>query len=126
MMGKLPASLPIGMILALVLVAPGCRKAVPPRPPVEGAPLPALEVKKAGVWLYTYVDAEGTFTTTDKLDDIPEASRRLVRVVDPAQAAGDRRDTNDVYVVDASELAKADKVTARVMSRQAFETSALL
>jgi glutaredoxin len=49
----------------------------------------------------------------------------LVRVVDPAKATNDRLDTTRVYAVDLGELLGAGKVTARVLSREAFETGAL-
>jgi glutaredoxin len=87
--------------------------------------LPKLEVSKESPVLYTYVEAKGTFATTDKAEDIPQDARRLVRVVDPVKATNDRQDTTRVYVVDLGELLHAGKVTARVLSREAFETGAL-
>jgi glutaredoxin len=84
-----------------------------------------LEVTKDSPLLYTYVEPKGTFATTDKADDIPQNSRRLVRVVDPSKAATNPRDSTKVYAVDLGELLGVGKAQARVLSREAFETGAL-
>ena len=104
----------------------GCKKSAPPMP-VRSAQdeLPKLEVSKDSPVLYTYVDAKGTFTTTDKAEDVPQNARRLVRVVDPSKATGDKQDATRVYVVDLGDLLNAGKAAARVLSREAFETGAL-
>jgi len=119
---KLPA---FCIAAALLALAPGCKKSAPAVPPPEEAKLPPLEVKKDGSWLFTYVDDKAQFTTVDKLDDVPAGARRLLRVVDPTKEVKDRRDTTNVYVIDGDELARAGKVTAKILSRQAFETGAL-
>jgi glutaredoxin 3 len=118
----------VSRLTLLVLVGGlclGCKKSVPPMP-VRTAQdkLPKLEVSKDRPLLYTYVESNGTFVTTDKADDVPANARRLVRVVDPAKTT-DRRDATRVYVVDLGEMLGAGKATARVMSREAFETGAL-
>jgi glutaredoxin len=113
------------MGLLLLALAVGCKKPTPATPPPEEAKLAPLEVKKESPALYTYVDSKGEFVTVDKPEAIPEGARRLVRVVDPTKEAPDRRDTTNVYVVDADELLKAGRAKARVLSRQAFETGAL-
>lgn len=87
--------------------------------------LPSIEVLKDGRWLFTYVEVAGTFATTDKPTAVPEAARRVVRVIDPSQSAAARRDVASVYVVDLGRLLEVGKVEARVMSREAFETAAL-
>jgi glutaredoxin 3 len=116
------------MMLALTSGAldAGCKKSAPPRPaPAAVTELPKLEVSRDSSVLYTYVEAAGTFVTTDKAESVPENARRLVRVVDPAQATTARQDTTRVYVIDLGELLSGSKVTARVLSREAFETGAL-
>lgn len=115
----------LGLGLLLLALAPACKKSTPAAPPPEEAKLPPLEVKKEGSWLFTYVDGKAQFTTVDKLDDVPPGARRLLRVVDPTKESQERRDTTNVYVIDGDELTRAGKVTAKVMSRQAFETGAL-
>ena len=114
------------LLMAAGALGLGCRKSAPPMPlPAATADLPKLEVSKDSPVLYTYVEPAGTFATTDKVEDIPQNARRLVRVVDPSKATKDRQDTTRVYVVDLGELLGAGKVTARVLSREAFETGAL-
>jgi glutaredoxin len=104
----------------------GCKKSVPPAPPVNPkAELPKLEFSKDSPLLYTYVEAKGTFATTDKAEDVPQIARRLVRVVDPAMAASNGPDTTKVYAIDLGELLGGGKAQARPMSREAFETGAL-
>lgn len=113
-------------VLLLTLLAAGaaCRRPTP-EVAVVHAPLPPLEVTREGSWLFTAVGDDGAFSTVDKVDDIPAASRSVVRVTNPAIAAQDRRDTTDVYVIDANRLLADGKVQARVLSRNAFESSAL-
>jgi glutaredoxin len=122
----------LGRIAVLALVAgvlaplPACKKAVPEAPPPTARTLPALEVTSAGKWLYTYADETGRFVTTDDVGKVPPTARRMVRVIDPAGKAAERTDLVSVYVVDLDELAKKGKVPARSLSREAFETAALL
>lgn len=111
------------MALALGVVA--CRKSTPAPPPGAEAAPPPLEVKRGGTYLFTHVDAAGVFTTTDDPAAVPPVARRLVRVTDPARATPERRDLTSVYVIDLDELARAGKVKARVISREAFESAAL-
>lgn len=112
-------------ILALAVSVCACRKSAPPvAPETAETKLPTLEVKKDAALLFTYVQPDGIFATTDKAESVPEAARRLVRAIDPSQGAG-RRDTDRVYVVDVNELIKAGQTAAKVMSREAFETGAL-
>jgi glutaredoxin 3 len=113
------------LLLLASLAAVACRKPAPSAPPPEEAKLPPIEVRKDGSWLYTYADSNGQFVTVDKPDAVPPQARRLVRVLDPSKESGQRHDTTNVYVVDARELLTAGQVTARPLSRQAFETGAL-
>jgi glutaredoxin len=115
-------------VAALAALGGGaCRKAAPEAPPVSALALPPLEVAREGgtKWLYTYADPDGRFVTVDDAKSIPEGSRRLVRVTDPAGAAGDHHDGLAVYAIDAQELLNGGKTKAKVLSRSAFETGAL-
>ena len=113
-------------ILALLLLVSVCKKGVPPAPsPTAQAELPPLEVSKDSALLFTHVEPNGNFATTDKADSVPEVARRLVRVIDPAKGVAERRDTSSVYVVDLREFLANGRARARAMSREAFETGAL-
>jgi glutaredoxin len=109
----------------LVIAGAGCRRAAPDLPPAPKAAPGAIEVLKGGRWLFTYVDPTGTFTTTDKPDSVPAGSRAIVRVFDPSDASSKTNDATLVYVVNINELLRLDKVRARPLSRDAFETAAL-
>jgi len=126
-MQRMPAWFPCLLwLLAAGCLGLGCKKSTPPAPKRElMAELPKLEVSKDSPLLYTYVEAKGTFATTDKAEDVPSNARRLVRVVDPAKATSDRQDATRVYAIDLGELQNAGKLAARVLSREAFETGAL-
>jgi glutaredoxin len=112
--------------LALLLLVSACKKGAPPAPPPTAqTELPPLDVSKDSALLFTHVEPNGNFATTDKADSVPEVARRLVRVTDPAKGVVERRDTSSVYVVDLRELLANGKARARVLSREAFETGAL-
>jgi glutaredoxin len=81
-------------------------------------------VLKGGRWLFTYMESSGQFATTDKPEIIPEASRALVRVLDPSKP-GEKNAEAQVYIADVNVLLKSDKAQAKPMSREAFETAAL-
>ena len=116
----------VTLVAVLLLGAVACRKSVPPAPPPQAKAAPVkLEVSKASPLLYTYVDAQGTFATTDKAEDVPQNARRLVRVVDPSTPAPAGADPTKVFALDLGELLAAGKGEARSMSREAFETGAL-
>ena len=121
-----PGSRPHTIYAFLVLVG-ACKKGAPPAPPPTAqSELPPLEVsKKDSALLFTHVEPNGNFATTDKADSVPEVARRLVRVIDPAKGVAERRDTSNGYVVDLRELLANGKARARAMSREAFETGAL-
>jgi len=112
--------------VALLLLVSACKKGAPPAPPPTAqAELPPLDVSKDSALLFTHVEPNGNFATTDKADSVPEVARRLVRVTDPAKGVAERRDTSSVYVVDLRELLTNGKARARALSREAFETGAL-
>ena len=82
-----------------------------------------LTVLKDGRWLFTYVDPQGQFETTDKPDIIPENVRKVVRVVDPGNT--EHAAMAHVYVVDVNQLLKSGQAAATPLGREAFETAAL-
>ncbi len=103
-----------------------CKRSVPPAPPPAMTHAPqAITISKDSQLLYTYVEARGTFATTDKADEVPEAARRLVRVVDPAKPAIEGQDPTKVYALNLADLLTTGKAQARLLSREAFETGAL-
>jgi glutaredoxin len=119
--------LSLGLVLATaasVAGAGGCRRAVPDAAPVAKGLPHTLEILKEGRWLFTYIDASGQFTTTDKPEIVPQAARSVVRVLDPANPDKGAA-AADVFVVDLNVLLKAGKAQAATLSRDAFETAAM-
>jgi glutaredoxin len=108
--------------LVVLVTLSSCHRAAPATPPAAST-MGSLQVLKDGRYLFTYVEPNGTFATTDKPEIIPETARKMVRVVDPAQTKNP--DAVDVYTVDVNDLLKAQKSEARALAREAFETSAL-
>jgi glutaredoxin len=113
------------LALPFMFAMSSCKRAAPevapaPQPGVPGT----IEVLKDGRWLFTYAEASGAFSTTDKPESVPEASRALVRVLDPA--APEKVDVSGrVYVTNLNEVLSKGKAAAKAMSREAFETAAL-
>jgi len=116
------------LLVAAALAGMGaCHRAAPDvAPAAAAAGVPAtIQVLKGGRWLFTYAEPAGTFATTDKPETIPEAARALVRVTDPAEPALMKGSADQVYVTSVSDLLAKGRSSARVMSREAFETAAL-
>jgi glutaredoxin len=110
---------------AAALLLAACRRTAPDAAPsARGAPA-VVEVLKGGRWLFTYVEPDGTFATTDKPESVPERTRSIARVFDPADPTSKTNAEGRVYVTDVNQLLKAGKAPARPMSREAFETAAL-
>ena len=114
----------LAALSASAVLAGACKRSAPEAPPAApGAPA-TIEVLKGDRWLFTYVEPAGTFATTDKPESVPEGARALVRVFDPSDpsrlAAPGR-----VYVTNVNDLLAKGKVSARAMSREAFESGAL-
>ena len=119
----------VSVLAATAVMFPACKRpgpeAAPPPPPGMAA---TIEVLKDGRWLFTYVEPAGTFATTDKPESVPEGARDLVKVFDPAAPEkGVEKGAMEgrVYVTNLNELLSKGRTSARVMSREAFETAAL-
>jgi glutaredoxin len=105
----------------LVLVS-ACRKGTPSPP---GAEPPPREARKNSALYFTYLDPGGMFATTDQADKVPEATRRVVRIMARGKGEPARRSDLNVEVIDLRELLAKGRTQPRVMSHEAFETSAL-
>lgn len=100
----------------------GCRRSAPALPAVETT-LGELQVLKDGRYLFTYVEPNGTFATTDKPEIIAPEARKMVRVLDPSQTKF--KGSASVYITNVNELLTSGKAAARPMPREAFETAAI-
>ena len=75
-------------VLAFLVLVSACKKGAAPSPTAR-AELPPREVTKDSTLLFTYVEPNGIFATTDKPEKVPEVARRLVRVM--GRGKGERR-----------------------------------
>ena len=116
------APVPLALLLCFAIAGTACRRTTPATAPADPT-ISSLQILKNGRYLFTYVEGNGSFSTTDKPEIIPDASRKMVRVVDPAQTKNG--ESADVYTVDVNELLKDQKADARPLPREAFETSAI-
>jgi arsenate reductase-like glutaredoxin family protein len=82
-------------------------------------------VSKDSTLLFTYVEPNGVFATTDKAEKVPEIARRLVRIMGRAKGEPQRRNNANVEVIDLRELLAKGKTRPQVMLREAFESGAL-
>ena len=105
--------------------AGACRRSAPETPVAARTAPGTLEVLKDGRWLFTYMEPNGKFSTTDKPEVVPPAARAVVRVFDPSNPAQKNGVGAEVYVADVNLLLKTGKVQAKPLSREAFETSAM-
>ena len=111
-------------VVLVALAALACRRSAPDAPaPARTVPA-TLEVLKDGRWLFTYMETNGSFSTTDKPEVIPAPARAVVRVFDPSNPQKTAGGT-DVYVADVNLLLKSGKAPAKPLSREAFETAAM-
>jgi glutaredoxin len=111
-------------VVFAIALTPACRRSAPEAPvPARTAPA-TLEVLKDGRWLFTYMEPNGSFSTTDKPEVIPEPARAVVRVFDPSNPQKTAAGT-DIYVADVNALLKSGKAQAKPLSREAFETAAM-
>ena len=113
------------VVLAVIGLGDACRRSAPEAPPQPKSQPGVVEILKGGRWLFTYVEQNGDFTTTDKPEVIPAPSRAVVRVFDPSNAAQKSAAGAEIYVADVNALLKSGKAQAKPLSREAFETAAL-
>ncbi|HEY3356706.1 MAG TPA: glutaredoxin domain-containing protein [Polyangia bacterium] len=124
-MPRHPARL-AALVIAVLCAAPGCRRRqqppiAPPAPPAAAAP---LTVTAGAELVFTYLGPDGRFRSTSKLEEIPPAARRVVRVVDPKRPPEQRGDLDRVHVVDLTQPGHGGAHPARLVERDVFESAA--
>ena len=75
--------------------------------------------------MYVYADLSGRFETAQSRADIPEVSRKVVRVIEPTAGEAPRGDYDQVWVSDLRTEPDAQGMSAGVMTRVEFESRAL-
>jgi glutaredoxin len=107
----------------LALLALGSCKRESIQPPTD--PSTARAIRRDAALLFTYIGRDGVFATTDKAEIVPEATRRVVRVMGRTNGEAPFRNDVNVDVIDLRELLAAGETWTRMMAREMFETSAL-
>lgn len=113
---------PRALFWTVLLAVAGCRKPTPQSAPVKEMPVKALVVSSPDGLLFTFADENGAFQTVDTRDGVPAHARKMVRVVDPAQPPVD---SENVFVLDLTELERKSPVTTQMVPRARFETQSL-
>jgi glutaredoxin len=93
------------------------------RPP-EAEAIEARTFSADATLLFVYADLSGGFETAQSAAEVPEASQKVVRVIDPTASDSPRGDYDRVWVVDLSRAAGAG-YQAQVVSRIEFEARAM-
>lgn len=75
--------------------------------------------------MYVYADLSGRFETALSRAELPELSRKVVRVIEPTASETPRGDYDRVWVTDLRADPGTEGIAADVMSRVEFESRAL-
>lgn len=110
-----------GLAAPLALLA--CKEQAPPAP--SSTSLPPITIKDGSRMLFTYHSGGGAFKTVDAMNDVPQARRGWVRVVDLSVKPGKRRDHEMVYVADLRKARGDGTFPYVTVSRTAFEATAI-
>jgi glutaredoxin len=111
------------IFLVLLIPVSACKKGAP-SPTAPAVELPR-EVTKNSTLLFTYVESNGMFATTDRAEKVPEVARRLVRIMGQGENEPRRLNNANVEVIDLRALLAQGKTQPRMMLREAFESGAL-
>ena len=109
-------------VVAFVFLVSACKKSASSPPSAVAEPAP---VSKDSALYFTYCEPSGMFATTEQAEKVPEVARRRVRIMARGTGEPPRRNDTHVEVIDLRELLAKGKTEPRLMSHEAFETSAL-
>ncbi len=91
-------------------------------PPADGAEIPELRVAdQSEHLLYTYLVADGTFQTVDRIADVPAEARSRVIVLDTRLSPEERQSSRLIYVADLTAPRPDGSYPCRPVSRFRFE-----
>lgn len=76
-------------------------------------------------FLYTYLLADGTFRTVERMEDVPEEARDQVIVIDTSLSPEDRGSSKIIYVADLTARREDGTYPCRPVSRFKFERDLL-
>ncbi len=111
----------------LVLAAAACHQQGVPEHHDAGSPAIA-EVRvtdDSRNLLFTYLVADGSFVTVDKVAEVPEAARQQVVVIDTSLSPEQRQSSRIIYVADLTSKRPDGSYPCRPVSRFRFERDLL-
>jgi len=115
------------VIICLALLLTACPKKDPQGPPDGGT----QEFEKLTIteesdhFLFTYLLADGSFQTVDKMSEVPEEARDQVIVIDTKLSPTKRRSSKIIYVADLTQKRENGTYSCRPVSRFKFERDLL-
>jgi glutaredoxin len=115
------------VILAILPACPRDPASSDARSPDAGIlDFPALRITDdTQSYLYTYLLADGSFQSTDRVANVPEGARRQVIVVDTALSPEKRQSSSVLYVADLTAKREDGSYSYTVVSRFRFERDLL-
>jgi glutaredoxin len=81
--------------------------------------------EEADHFLFTYLLADGTFQTVEKMSEVPEEARDQVIVIDTKLSPAKRRSSKIIYVADLTQKREDGTYSCRPVSRFKFERDLL-
>ncbi len=112
--------------ILLVLLLPGCPERSAPTPDAGGEEYAPLRITDdAPGLLLTYLLADGSFATVERVADVPEAARGQVIVVDSSLSPERRRSESVLYVADLTARREDGTYPYSLVSRFRFERELL-
>ena len=105
--------------------------ACPRKEPAESPDAGAEKFEKLTItddadhFLFTYLLADGSFKTVEKISDVPEEARDQVIVIDTQLSPNKRRSSKIIYVADLTQKREDGTYPCRPVSRFKFERDLL-
>jgi glutaredoxin len=117
------------LLATVLLISVNCesQNEKPKGSPDAGIPgLIALKVtKEADHFLFTYLLADGSFKTVEKVEEVPEEARSQVIVIDTTLTPQQRKSSKIIYVADLTTPRENGTYACRPVSRFKFEKDLL-
>jgi glutaredoxin len=115
------------VLICLTLLLFACPKK-DPQEPADGG-MQAFEkltiTEEADHFLFTYLLADGSFQTVEKMSEVPEEARDQVIVIDTKLSPTKRRSSKIIYVADLTQKREDGTYSCRPVSRFKFERDLL-
>lgn len=118
----------VALTVVCLLLAAACQRGGEPAASPDAGLMEFAKLRitdEAEHFLFTYLMADGSFATVDKIADVPEGARGQVIVVDTALSPAERRSESILYVADLNKKKEDGSYPYTVVSRFKFERDLL-